>query len=62
MAQAYTLGSIKEIADNIFGGRTRYGFDIIGVIGKPLVTSTTRRGGRLKRPGRRWPISWPLRC
>jgi hypothetical protein len=37
MAQAYTLGSIKEIADNTFGGRTRYDFDIIGVIGKPLV-------------------------
>jgi hypothetical protein len=37
MANAYQLGPIGEITDSTFGGRTRYGLDVIGVIGKPLV-------------------------
>jgi hypothetical protein len=37
MAGAYKLGLIKETTDAAFGGRPRYGFDVIGEIGKPLV-------------------------
>lgn len=34
MANAYRLGSVKEFAENTFGGRARHGFDVFD---KPLV-------------------------